>query len=292
MTDATTNFRDPDAVTGSDLKNVAFAASKVLGRGYDHVEVEAFVTRSADLVDRLRGQLRDRDATITGLQAQVNTLQERVERDSRSHEVANAINVLTIAQQTADKTIAQADGYSATVMSEARDLYEDARRNAATLEVETEAKARHVYEEALGRAESLERETNEKLAQLTLSATTAQQELESQTAYLRTLRDTTRTQMEAFLESLLDHVTDAYGQAHPMAAEAASATNARNVRRSNRSTSRSNNGSPDEVGGFGGGGDDNAEPGGIPVGEDRSPSDFGTSSVATVPGNNTAELVT
>ncbi len=242
MTDATANFPDADAVTGSDLKNVAFASSKGFGRGYDHVEVEAFVARCADLVDQLRGRLRDRDGTILDLQVQVDSLQERVDRDSRSKEVANAISVLTNAQQTADKTVAQADDYSARVMSEARDLYEDARRNAATLEQETEAKARHVYEEALGRAESLERESNEKLAKLSLSAATAQQELESQTAYLRTLRDTTRTQMEAFLEGLLDHVTDAYGQAHPMAAEAASASNPRIVRR-NRSAGRSNNGS-------------------------------------------------
>lgn len=240
MTDATNNFRDADAVTGSDLKNVTFASSKVLGRGYDHVEVETFVKRCADLVDQLRGQLHERNSTILDLQVQVDTLQERVDRDSRSNEVANAISVLTIAQQTADKTVQQADGYSARVMSEARDLYEDARRNAATLEQETEVKARHVYEEALGRAEALERETNEKLTQLTLSAAVAQQELESQTAYLRTLRDSTRTQMEAFLESLLDHVTDAYGQAHPMAAEAASAQNPRNVRRSNRSAGRAN----------------------------------------------------
>ena len=240
MADATNNFRDADAVTGSDLQNVTFASSKVLGRGYDHVEVEGFVKRCADLVDQLRSQLHERNATILDLQVQVDTLQERIDRDSRSNEVANAISVLTIAQQTADKTVQQADGYSAKVMSEARDLYEDARRNAATLEQETEIKARHVYEEALGRAEALERETNEKLTQLTLSAAVAQQELESQTAYLRTLRDSTRTQMEAFLESLLDHVTDAYGQAHPMAAEAASAQNPRNVRRGNRSAGRAN----------------------------------------------------
>jgi hypothetical protein len=49
--------------------------------------------------------------------------------------------------------------------------------------------------------------------------------------------------MEAFLEGLLDHVTDAYGQAHPMAAEAASAQNPRNVRRSTRSAGRATNGS-------------------------------------------------
>lgn len=238
MTEATTDLRDAATVTGADLQNVAFTSSKGFGRGYDQVEVDAFVARCADQIDRLRSELRDRDATLIGLQVQIDTLQERIDRDSRSQEVANAISVLTTAQQTADKTVAQADDYSARVMGEARDLYEDARRNAATLEQETEAKARDVYEVALGRAEALERETTEKMAQLTLSATTAQKELESQTAYLKTLRDTTKTQMEAFLEGLLDHVTDAYGRAHPMAAEAASATTPRNVRRSNRLAGR------------------------------------------------------
>ena len=99
MTDATNNFRDADAVTGSDLQNVTFASSKVLGRGYDHVEVEGFVKRCADLVDQLRSQLHERNATILDLQVQVDTLQERIDRDSRSNEVANAISVLTIAQR-------------------------------------------------------------------------------------------------------------------------------------------------------------------------------------------------
>ena len=76
------------------------------------------------------------------MQSQIAELQERIDRDSRSNEVAQAISVLITAQQTADKTVAQADGYSAKVMAEARDLYEDTRKNAATLEQETEDKAR------------------------------------------------------------------------------------------------------------------------------------------------------
>jgi BMFP domain-containing protein YqiC len=195
--------------------------------------------RCATLVDQLRSELHDRDATIIGLQVQIDALQERIDRDSRSNEVKHAISVLTTAQQTADKTVEQADAYSAKVMSEARDLYEDARRNAATLEQETEDKARHVYEDALGRVAALERESADKVAQLTLSAATAQKELESQTAYLRTLRDSTRVQMESFLEGLLDHLSEAYGRAHPLAAEAASESSPRRIRRNSRVTGRS-----------------------------------------------------
>lgn len=231
MTDTTSGFRDLDAVTGKDLQAVTFTHSKGFGRGFDQLEVDAFVVRCAEVVEHLRRTIQDRDATIF-------RQQERIDKDSRSNEVAHAISVLTQAQQTADKTVMQADDYSARVMSEARDLYEDARRNAATLEQETEDKARHVYEDALSRSAALERETEQNLALLTLSAATAQKELESQTAYLRTLRDATRTQMEAFLEGLLDHVADAYGRAHPMAAEAANASAPRRARKSNRLAGR------------------------------------------------------
>ena len=233
MTDATSGFRNLDAVTGADIQTVTFANSKGFGRGYDQHEVDSFVVRCAAVVDHLRHQLG-------GMQAEIGRLQERIERDSRSNEVAHAISVLTTAQQTADKTVAQADDYSARVMTEARDLYEDARRNAATLEQETEDKARHVYEDALSRTAALERETEDRVAQLTLTAVTAQQELDTQTAYLRTLRDTTRTQTEAFLEGLLDHLSEEYGKAHPMAAEAASSTTPRKVRRGNRLAGRTN----------------------------------------------------
>jgi hypothetical protein len=89
------------------------------------------------------------------------------------------------------------------------------------LEQETESKSRAVYEDALRRAEAIERENEQRVAELTLTAEVAQEELDSQTAYLRTLRDATRTQMEKFLEGMLDHLSDQYGRAHPIAAQAA-----------------------------------------------------------------------
>lgn len=214
MTENTDAEVDLDAVTGADLRTTTFAMSTAFGRGYDQHEVDAFVTNCAAAVDHLRGRLRAATRQIEDLQAQV-------ERTGRGREVANAMTVLTTAQRTADRTIADADAYSTTVMAEARELYEDARRNAAILEQETEDKARSVCQDAVARSEALERETELRLADLTMSAVTAQQDLDAQTAYLRTLRDATRTQMEAFLEGLLDRVAEEYGRAHPLAVEAA-----------------------------------------------------------------------
>ena len=236
MTDSTSGLRNLDEVTGADLQTVTFATSKGFGRGYDQHEVDSFVVRCAQLVDRLRARM---DQTTAALQGQITELQERIDRDSRSNEVAQAMSVLITAQQTADKTVGQADEYSAKVMAEARELYEDTRKNAATLEQETEDKARHVYEEALSRADAIEREATDRVARMNLDSETAQAELDQQTAYLRTLRDTSRVHIQSFLEGLLDHVADEYGKAHPIAAEAANATTPRKVKRAGRAGAKS-----------------------------------------------------
>lgn len=229
MTDSTSGPHSVDQVTGADLQTVTFATAKGFGRGYDPHEVDAFVDRCATVVDGLRSRLTE---VTAGYESQIAELRERIDRDSRSNEVAQAMSVLITAQQTADKTVAQADEYSATVMAEARELYEDTRKNAATLEQETEDKARHVYEEALSRAEAIEREAADRVERMNLNSESVQAELDQQTAYLRTLRDTSRIQIQTFLEGLLDHVAEEYGRAHPIAAEAANEATAH--RRSGR----------------------------------------------------------
>jgi hypothetical protein len=109
-----------------------------------------------------------------------------------------AVNIISAAQRTADSTVAEADSYSARVMAEARAAYEDARTRGAQLEQEAE----------------------ERVRALSTAAQLHQEELDKQTAYLRTLRDATRTQMQKFLEGMLDHVAEEYGRAHPFAAAA------------------------------------------------------------------------
>jgi hypothetical protein len=198
----------------NDLPPVHFATSKAFARGYDSHAVDQYVAHCASVVDDLNRQLAHAHSEMEKMRA-------RIDRDSRSHEVQQAVSVLTNAQVTADSTIAEADAFSARVMSEAKKVYEDARRDAAILEQETERKARAVYEDALRRTEALEGEAQRRIESLTLDANMAQQRLDGQTAYLRTLRDATRTQMEAFLEGMLNHLSDEYGRAHPIAAKAA-----------------------------------------------------------------------
>lgn len=220
MTDATSGV--PGGITGAELATAAFATSKGFGKGgYEPAEVDAFLSRSGDAVDRLNARLAQAEQALAQARARIQQLRDRIDRDSRSSEVEQAVGMLTTAQLTADNTIAHADEYSAKVMAEARELYETTRRNASVLEQETESKSRAVFEDAMRRAEAVERENEVRVAELTLTAEIAQEELDGQTAYLRTLRDATRTQMEKFLEGMLDHLSDQYGRAHPIAAQAA-----------------------------------------------------------------------
>ena len=75
MTDSTSGLRNLDEVTGADLQTVTFATSKGFGRGYDQHEVDSFVVRCAQLVDRLRARM---DEVVAGYQTQVTELQERM----------------------------------------------------------------------------------------------------------------------------------------------------------------------------------------------------------------------
>jgi vacuolar-type H+-ATPase subunit H len=211
-----------DTITGAQLSAVTFSPAKGLARnGYEPRDVDTFLRRTADAVDRLNDRLTATQQQLQNAALEIQRLRDRIDRDSQTQHVQQAISVLTTAQITADSTVAQADQYSARVMEQARDVYEDARHNAATLEQETEDKARAVYQDALRRVADLEHDNEERLTQLTLAATIAEQELDSQTIYLRTLRDATRVQIETFLHGLLDHLAEEYGQAHPMAARAA-----------------------------------------------------------------------
>jgi cell division septum initiation protein DivIVA len=220
MIDATSEMAP--GITGADFANVTFAPAKGFSRaGYDPREVDAFLVDSADAVNRLNERLVHTEKRLQAAAVEIEQLRSRIDRDSRSHHVEQAVSVLTTAQITADNTVARADDYSARVMAEARDFADATRRDAAILEQETEKKAQAVYDDALRRVADFEHANEERLAQLTLSASIAQQELDGQTAYLRTLRDATRVQMEVFLEGLLDHLAEEYGRAHPMAAGAA-----------------------------------------------------------------------
>ena len=179
-------------VTAEDLRRTTFPETRGRSLGYDPAHVDAFIERCAAGLEQLTSRLREQEQEIA-------SLKRRIMEPDNQDRVLQSLNVLTKAQLTADSTVANANAYSGRVMAEARSMYDDARRRAAEMVEEAHRQA---------------------TAAADVAANT-HGELERQTAYLRTLRDVTRVQMEKFLGGLLDHVAAEYGKAQPSAAEAA-----------------------------------------------------------------------
>lgn len=179
---------DPNThrLTAESLQRVRFTAARSRGRGYDEAEVDAVLSRCAHELDALHDRIR-------GLEEQNRRLQESG-NGRGDDDVFRSVSVLMQAQRTADTTVAQADEYSARVMAEARTMYENARR-----------KATEIVDSAHDMAQK---------------AAADKGEVEREATYLRTLRDVTRTQIETFLEGLLNHLASEYGRAAPDAVTA------------------------------------------------------------------------
>lgn len=171
---------------------ISFAETRGFSRGYDEAEVDAYVSRAAQ-------DLADRDAELDAVRQEVEHLRGRL-MSGDNERVMQSLNILTRAQKTADETVGRADEHSARVMTEARTLHDEARRQAARIIDESHRQAQEVAEQAVA----------------------DHGELARQTAYLQTMREVARTQMEAFLMGLYDRVAQEYGRADPRAVAEAS----------------------------------------------------------------------
>jgi DivIVA domain-containing protein len=178
----------PERAGGGVGGPVQFAETRGFSRGYDEGEVDAYVAR-------VQRQLADLSRELQEVREEAQHLRDRLMRGDNER-VLQSLNVLTRAQKTADETVSRADEHSARVMQEARALHDEARRQATRIVDESHRRAQEVAEQAVA----------------------DHGELARQTAYLETMRDVARTQIEAFLMGLYDRVATEFGQADPRAA--------------------------------------------------------------------------
>jgi DivIVA domain-containing protein len=199
-----------EPMTPESVRSATFTSSRLGRRGLDEAEVRAFC---ADVSDGLGRLMNDNSM----LQAEVMRLRERLlEGKGRSgvqpedgH--VQAVYVLSKAQQTADRYVADAQEYS-------RELAEDARMRSDEILREAKVRASMILEEAhtsASRAAEAARTLNPVPA-------AEQQELQAEIAYLRTFSDVCRTHLRAYLESLTQSI-EAWEQAERSGARAARA---------------------------------------------------------------------
>jgi DivIVA domain-containing protein len=180
-----------EPMTPESVRSASFTSSRLGRRGLDEGEVRAFCEYVSDGLGRL---INDNSM----LQAEVMRLRERLlEGKGRSgvqpedgH--VQAVYVLSKAQQTADRYVADAQEYS-------RELAEDARMHRDEILREAKVRASMILEEAhtsASQAASAVRDTHES------RPAADRQELQAEIAYLRTFSDVCRTHLRAYMESL------------------------------------------------------------------------------------------
>lgn len=207
-------------VSPADVQNVLFTRAGLGRRGYDEGEVDFFLDRVQTELSRLLGEkvaLRDE---VADLRDQLSAAAGDGAAPRRDEASAQAVKVLSAAQQTADQYVADAESYTKRLAEEGRERYE------RTVE-EAVARARSIVEEARAEAEATLAAAAAAAEDSVVDsarpgstprggasdATTA--ELEQQAAYLRTFGQVCRVQLRAYLEALLRDVELEWGRAHP-----------------------------------------------------------------------------
>ncbi len=195
----TVTYRTDERLTPDVIRSVSLPSARLGRRGYDEEHVRAFL----DQVERELVTLLNEKAS---LREEVTRLRQRVLdgdtgdsygfRPQDAH--IQAVNVLSNAQQTADRYVADAQQYS-------RELAEDARRRRDEVIAEARAHADRVLEEAHAQASHA--------AVAVMDAPdgyggAGRRNTEAELAYLRTFSDVYRTHLRAYLEALLRNVEE------------------------------------------------------------------------------------
>ena len=181
----------PDRLTPEFVQSVHFPSAKLGRRGLDEGRVQDFCELVESELVRL---LNERAA----LEEEVWRLRERVrETDTVQPEDGHvqAVYILSRAQQTADKYVANAQEYS-------RDIAEDARRRREDILASAKMRASVILDEAHASATHAT-ELLPAPVRADVPLTSSQRhELETELAYLRTFSNVCRTHLRAYLESL------------------------------------------------------------------------------------------
>lgn len=230
-------------LTPADVHNVAFKKPPIGKRGYDEDEVDAFLDLVEAELARLIEENNDLKAQVDDLQrsgpppgaqmrpvpppepmVQVPPPPPMQQLPPRIDENSQVVKVLAMAQETAEKYVADAKTEADRMVGEARSTSDrmigEARTKADSMLAEARNRSEAVEREARAKANALtqdaERKHNEIIGGLEQRKTTLDKEIEQ----LRTFEREYRTRLKSYLESQLRDL-DGRGSAEPATARAA-----------------------------------------------------------------------
>jgi DivIVA domain-containing protein len=191
-------FDEQDRLTPEELQTVTFPISRLGRRGYEEEPVHEFLnTVHAEFVRLVNER--------ASLWQEVQRLRRRIiagETNGDSHGVLfgggdahiHAVRILSTAQVTADRYVADAQAYSSRVTEEARvrrdDIVREAQQHSDVILEEAHTRASEAAVSALNTATSPQNDREWQAAQAEL-------------AYLRTYSDVYRSHLRAYTEGVL-----------------------------------------------------------------------------------------
>ncbi|MDT4996604.1 MAG: hypothetical protein QOD45_672 [Pseudonocardiales bacterium] len=166
------------------------------------VQLQQKLTETEQQLEENRGQLEQvkqmaAQAQSTGSQSQLRTEEHH----------ARAVQVLALAQQTADQHLAQSKAEAERILTEANAHAEstlnDAQERSAAQVNETEARIKKLDEESTSRATRAVHDAEQRAATITAQLEQRKAALERQVEELRTFEREYRTRLKSYLESQL-----------------------------------------------------------------------------------------
>lgn len=198
-----------EPLTPERVRSAAFSPARLGRRGLDESEVRAFCEWMSEEFGRL---LNDNSM----LQEEVLRLRDRLLEGRGRHGVqpedghVQAVYVLSKAQQTADRYVADAQVYS-------REVAEDARMRRDEILREAQVRASVILEEAHASASQAAAAVRDSPGSPDASE---RRDLQAEIAYLRTFSDVCRTHLRAYMESLTRSIDEWERAEHSGAAAA------------------------------------------------------------------------
>jgi cell division septum initiation protein DivIVA len=197
-----------ELLTPQRVRSASFSPARLGRRGVDEGQVREFCGWVSDELMRVLTErteleeevLRLRDRVLEGNGAGIQPQDGHVQ----------AVSVLSKAQETADRYVAEAQEYS-------REVAEDAHKRREEILREAKVRASLILEEAHTSASQAARMVP--AAGEALSAA-QQRDLEAEIAYLRTFSDVCRTHLKAYLDSLTRSIEEWERAEHQGAAAA------------------------------------------------------------------------
>jgi DivIVA domain-containing protein len=180
-----------EPMTPDIVRSATFPATRFGRRGLDEAEVRAFCEWVSDGLARL---LNDNNMLLGEVQRLRSRLLDGKGASGTQPQDAHvqAVQVLSSAQQTADRYVADAQEYS-------RELAEDARMRRDEILREAKVRASMILEQAYTKATEASDEVRAAPDPLPVSE---QHQLQAEITYLRTFSDVCRTHLRAYMESL------------------------------------------------------------------------------------------